>query len=158
MLYAYAREDTVETMSNCGVTSELHAAHCEGACVRPVCAGHGGCVWTLDSTVEEVLLWKYGNVTEAHLHKFLLDHFGSTFGLPDMSLIAFMNDPSLFVTDTQVLSGITSSAAYVDLQAMLRAVNVLNSAGIITLEQWSALSDAPAVVERAAATATSGTA
>ncbi|CCD11608.1 unnamed protein product [Trypanosoma congolense IL3000] len=109
--------------------------------------------WTLDSPVEEVLLCNYGGLSDMSLHDFLMEHFGETFGSPNVSMSVFVGNPSFFLRDESLLIAITCSQPYREFvreyrkeyAAMDEGVNSCRNMGIFSLRQWSAAAAADKV-------------
>ncbi|CCD17096.1 unnamed protein product [Trypanosoma congolense IL3000] len=101
--------------------------------------------WTLDSPVEEVLLCNYGGLSDMSLHDFLMEHFGETFGSPNVSMSVFVDNPSFFLRDESLRTAITCSQPYREFvreyrkeyTAMNEGVNSCRNMGIFSLRQWS---------------------
>ncbi|CCD15164.1 unnamed protein product [Trypanosoma congolense IL3000] len=85
--------------------------------VRPVAVRHEVVAgasgrWTLDSSVEDVLMERCGGVSDVSLHDFLMKHFGETFGSPSVSMRVFMGNPSIFLRDEPLCTLVTDSEPY----------------------------------------------
>ncbi|CCD12880.1 unnamed protein product [Trypanosoma congolense IL3000] len=101
--------------------------------------------WTLDSPVKEVLLCNYGGLSDMGLHDFLVEHFGETFGSPNVSMSVFVGNPSFFLRDESLRTAITCSQPYREFvreyrkeyTAMNEGVNSCRDMGIFSLRQWS---------------------
>ncbi|CCD16235.1 unnamed protein product [Trypanosoma congolense IL3000] len=111
------------------------------AAVRPVAVRHDIMArasgrWTLDSSVEDVLMERYGGLDGMRLHDFLLEHFGETFGCPSVSMRAFIGNPSFFLRDESMLELVTNSSPYREYRTMREGVDRLSAREIFSLLQW----------------------
>ncbi|CCD12233.1 unnamed protein product, partial [Trypanosoma congolense IL3000] len=141
-------EETVAPIVQAEATARDEATAATLAAVRPVAVRREVVAvptgrWTLDSSVEDVLMERYGGLDGMRLHDFLLEHFGETFGCPSVSMRAFIGNPSFFLRDESMLELVTNLSpyrayvrAYEIYDAMRKGVDRLNTMGIYFLHQW----------------------
>ncbi|CCD12733.1 unnamed protein product [Trypanosoma congolense IL3000] len=134
-------EETVAPIVQAEATARDEATAATLAAVRPVAVRREVVAvptgrWTLDSSVEDVLMERYGGLDGMRLHDFLMEHFGETFGCPSVSMRVFIGNPSIFLRDESLCTLVTDSEPYREYKTMREGVDRLSAREIFSLLQW----------------------
>ncbi|PWU82794.1 putative retrotransposon hot spot (RHS) protein [Trypanosoma cruzi] len=92
-------------------------------------------MWTMRSTVEDILLEGSTNRNKMKLNEFIQSYLGEEWVVErngNVAMEAFVQDPETFIKKKRLLSTIKALPSY---QA-LEAINKLHHEGVFSLEQW----------------------
>ncbi|AAQ15520.1 retrotransposon hot spot (RHS) protein, putative [Trypanosoma brucei brucei TREU927] len=110
-------------------TDGLHAAR---RFLKRLRGDEEGPTWTMNSSIEDVLLQRFAGLRDMKLHDLLNHHFGETLGTSNVSVGVFVQSPEDYIVNAKFLGRIQR----LDEFQLLRAVIYLPRNRIEDIHQW----------------------